>query len=155
MNGFYIRSLHLAMIPKKKWIKDFYTLGIFLLEKVSEMDLSFTCLFFFSFPGEKGFPALPSNSSSALLLSSPNQNGYSYNQHPVIQNGMHYASSSSSSSTASLPYQKSHTSNGSSIPRVPEPANGYKLSDHSYRRGHLSQSPTYEFNGGTNRASKG
>jgi hypothetical protein len=97
--------------------------------------------------GEKGFPALPSNSSSTFSAS---QNGYTNNHHPVIQNGMHYGSSQSS-----LLYQKSLSNNTSSIPRVPEPVNGYKLSDHSYRRGHLNQSPTYEFNGGTNRASKG
>ncbi|XP_021943365.1 myotubularin-related protein DDB_G0290005 isoform X2 [Folsomia candida] len=126
--------------------------------------------------GEKGFPALPSNSSSALLLSSSssssNTNGYTTNNHHnnhhhhhhqnnvIHQNGGgHYAASSpSSSSSSSLPYHNSKiiSSNASSIPRaVPESANGYKLSDHSYRRGQLNTSPIYEFNGGTNRASKG
>jgi len=101
-------------------------------------------------PGEKGFPALPSSGSSSLILSSPIPNGYGSNHHPVIQNGIHYVSQ------GTLPYQKNLSNNTPSIPKVPEPANGFKVSDHSYRRGgQICQSPTYEFNGGTNRASKG
>lgn len=100
--------------------------------------------------GEKGFPALPSSGSSSLILSSPIPNGYGSNHHPVIQNGIHYVSQ------GALPYQKNLSNNTPSIPKVPEPANGFKVSDHSYRRGgQICQSPTYEFNGGTNRASKG
>ncbi|CAL8115840.1 unnamed protein product [Orchesella dallaii] len=104
--------------------------------------------------GEKGFPDLPSNSTSSVaVVPSSQQNGYTNNNHHgTITNGIHYMSQTSHHH----PFQKTNGNhnigNTVGIPRVPEPVNGYKVSDHSYRRvNSLSQSPTLEFNGGTNR----
>lgn len=97
--------------------------------------------------GEKG--DLPSNGSSSAAAPSPsvNQNGYA-NHSAIIPNGLHYISQAQQSKSPI------NTSPGF-LSRVPEPLNGFKVSDHSYRRiNQVNHSPTFDFNGGTNRVSK-
>jgi len=97
--------------------------------------------------GEKG--DLPSNGSSAPTPASVIQNGY-MNHNAIIPNGLHYVSPTATKFKSTSPI---NTSAGFS--RVPEPLNGYKISDHSYRRTNsTNHSPTFDYNGGTNRISK-
>lgn len=101
--------------------------------------------------GEKGFlPDLPTNGSSTGIISATISNGYATQPRGIVPNGLHYVSQSHS-----LPSYKSHHLGSSAGPQrvVPESLNGFKV-DHSYRRISSSQSPDFEYNGGTNRMAK-
>jgi MAX-binding protein len=97
--------------------------------------------------GEKGFPDLPSNGTSSVALPTTSHNNGFVN-HGVVPNGIHYLSQAA--------FKSHHTNTSTSLPRVPEPVNGFKISpDHSYRLiNQINQSPTFDFNGGTNRITK-
>ena len=102
--------------------------------------------------GEKGFPDLPNSSSPSVILPPPSQNGFvnhhhHQHHHGIVPNGIHFVSPTH--------FTNHPPSTSTILPRVPEAVNGFKTSDHSYRRiNHLSQSPTFDLNGGTNRVTK-